>query len=63
MKEIDNNPVSVVSVDQPQSNYPGLVPQFSGKLTSARIWSEQVILDHFRNLTYVYLMISTIQEP
>ena len=36
-KDTENKPVSGVSVDQLQSSQPGLVPQFSGKLTSAHI--------------------------
>ena len=42
--------------------YPGLVPKFSGKLTSTRISSAQVMVEYFSSLTYVYLMRSTSQE-
>ena len=61
MKETDNKPVASVSVDQLQSARPVLVPQFSGKLTSARIWVDQFMVDHFIDLTYVHIMIRTIQ--
>ena len=37
-QETDNNPGARVLVDQLYSNQP-IFPQFSGKLTSARIWS------------------------
>ena len=37
MKETDNKPGAEVSVDQIQSDKPGLVPEFSGKLTSVLI--------------------------
>ena len=35
-----------VSVDQLQSAQTGLLPQLLGKLTSARIWSAEVMVDH-----------------
>ena len=38
-KETDNNPGAELALDQLQSSQPGLVPQLSGKLTNARIWS------------------------
>ena len=52
-KETDNNPVDGVSVDRLQSDQPVLVPQFSGKLTSALIWDAQVMVGRFSGLTYV----------
>ena len=61
-KETDNNLVVEVSVDQIQSDQPGLVPQLSGKLKSARIWADQVMVVHFSGLIYVHLIRSTIQE-
>ena len=61
-KETDNNPGSVVSVDQLQSDHPVLVPQCSGKIISVHIWYLQVIVYHFSCLTYVHLIIITIQE-
>ena len=36
-KGTDNKPRAALFVDQIQSDQTGLVPQFSGKLTSARI--------------------------
>ena len=39
----------------------GLVPQFSGKLTIARIRSAKLIADRSSDLTYVHLMIITNQ--
>ena len=55
-KEIyPNKPRFGVSVDQIQSDQPILVPQLSGKLTSALICYAQVIVDHFSNLSYVHL--------
>ena len=61
-KENDNNPVSGVSVDQLQSYQPGLVPQFSGKMTIEHIWSSQSMVEHFSDLTYMSLERSTFQE-
>ena len=61
-KDTDNDPGSVVSVDQLQSAQTLLVPQFSGKLTIAHIWAVQVIVNHFSDLTYVHLIRSTSQE-
>ena len=61
-KENGNNPGDEVSVDQLQLDQPELVPQFSGKLTSTHIWSAQVMMDHFSDVTYLYLIRSTSQE-
>ena len=61
-QETVNNPGAAVPVDQLQSSQPGLVPQFLGKITSTRIWAAQVMVDRFSYLTYVQLMIITIQE-
>ena len=61
-KETDNKPGYGISVDQLQSYQPGLVPQFLGEITRARIWYTQVMVYHFSDLTYVRLVISTIQE-
>ena len=61
-KNTDKNPGAAVSVYQIQLDKPGLVPQFSGKLTSTRIWVDQVMVNHFGDLTYVHLMRSTSQE-
>ena len=46
-KETNNNSGTVVSEDQLQSAHPGLISQFSGKLTSACIWAAQVMVEHF----------------
>ena len=61
-KDTDNNPRYGVAVDQLQSAQPGLVPQLSGKPVSAHIWSSQVMVNHFSDLTYVHLMRSTNQK-
>ena len=61
-KYTDNKPVYTVSVDQLQSYNPELVPQLSGKITSAHIWAAQVMVDHFGDSTYVQIFISTIQK-
>ena len=61
-KETDNNPGSGVSLGQLQSDQLVLVPKFSGKLTSARILDTQVMADHFIDLAYMYLTISTIHN-
>ena len=58
-KDTDNNTGYGVSLEQLQKNQPGLVPKLSGKLTSARIWDAQVMVDHFNDLTYVHLIRST----
>ena len=38
------------------------MPQFPGKLTNARIWVDQVMIDHFSDLAYVRLMRTTTKE-
>ena len=60
-KDTDNKLGDAVSVEQLQSDQPGLIQQLSGKITIARIWDAQVTADHFSNLTYVHLMRSTSQ--
>ena len=62
IKDTENEAVYVVSLDQLQSSQLGLVPQLSGKFTSASIWDAQVIVDDFSDLIYVHIMISTSQE-
>ena len=52
-KDSDNKLGASVSVDQLKPYQPGLVPKFSGKLTSARIWAFQVMVGHFSDFTYV----------
>ena len=61
-KETDIKPVVAVSVDQLHSDQKGLVPKLSGKITSARIWYAQVMVDHLSDLTYVHRMRSKIHE-
>ena len=61
-KGTDNKLGYTVSVDELQLDQQGLLPQFSGKIKSARIWSAQVVVGHFSDLTYVDLMRSKIQE-
>ena len=61
-KETDNKTGAAVPVDQIQSSHPGLISQLSGKLTSAQIWSAQVMVDYFIDLTYVNLTRITSQE-
>ena len=60
-KDTGHKTRSVVSVNHLQSDKSGLVPQLSCKLTSARIWAAQVMVEHFSDLTYVHLIRSTIQ--
>ena len=52
-KETENKSVAALSVNQPYSSQPLLVSKLSGKLTSACIWTAQVIVDLFSDLTYV----------
>ena len=61
-RDTENKTGAEVSVYQLQSDQPLLVPQFSVELTSAQIWSIQLIVNHFSDLNYVQLMRSTIQE-
>ena len=61
-EETFNKPLSVVSVDQLQSDQPVLVPQLSVKLTSVLIWAAQVMVEHFSDLIYLRLTIITSQE-
>ena len=61
-KDTDNKPGDGFSVYQLQSSQTVLVPQLSWKLTSAWIWAVQVLVNHFSDLTYVHLMISTSQK-
>ena len=60
-KDTGNEPGSAVSIDQIQSAQSGLFQKLSSKLTSARIWSDQVMVDHFSDVSYVHLMRSRIQ--
>ena len=60
--ETDYKPGAGTYFDQLQSAHPGLVPQFSRRIKSARIWSDQVMVDPFGNLVNVHIMRSKIQE-
>ena len=62
LKDTDNKSVSAASFYQIHSAQTVLVLQFLGKLKSARIWSVQVLVDHFSDLTYINLIRSTSQE-
>ena len=55
-KDTYNKPEYGISLYQLWSSQPGLVPQFSGKLTSARVWSTQVMVNNLSDLTYVHMM-------
>ena len=62
MKETYNKIGYAVSLDQLYSAQPGLFPQLSEKLTSARILDAKVMMEHFSDLTYVHLIRITNQE-
>ena len=51
-----------MSVDQLVSAQPGLIPQTSGWLTSARVWAVTVFVDHSVDKIYTYLMTSTSDD-
>ena len=57
-----NKPGMKVAVDQLISRQPGLVPQYSGRLTASRIWAATMFVDHFTDCTFACLMRSTSQE-
>ena len=61
-RDDDTAPGKGTSTNQLVSNQPGLVPQVSGRLTSARIVGATVYVDHFSDYTYVYLMRSLSSE-
>ena len=48
-------PGQIVSVDQLESNTPGLIAQLKGKLTQQRYKYATVFVDQFSGYTYVYL--------
>ena len=58
----DENPGKGVSTDQLVSAQAGLIPQFSGHLTRARIWGATIFVDHFSDHVHVHLMRSVSQE-
>ena len=49
---MDNRPGAMTSVDQSVSDQPGIIPQVTGALTHARLWSATVFVDH--NSDYCY---------
>ena len=52
-------PGECVSVDQLQSETPGLLPQTSGKLTTSRFKVATIFVDHYSALDYVHVQEST----
>lgn len=52
-------PGQCVSVDQLESQTPGLIPQLKGKLTRQRYKAATVFVDHFSRLSYIHLQRST----
>ena len=60
-KYSDNKQGYGILVDQLRSAQSVLVTQLSGKITSERIWDYSLIVEHFSDLTYVHIIISTIQ--
>ena len=48
-------PGQIVSVDQLESNTPGLIAQFKGNLTQQRYKCATVFVDQFSGYTFVYL--------
>jgi len=55
-KASETYPGAGTSTDQLVSAQPGLVPQFSGALTSDRINGATIFVDHYSGYTYVHLM-------
>ncbi len=55
-KKSDNQPGARASMDHLVSAQPGLIPQITGKLTSQQINGASVIVDHYSDHGYVYLM-------
>jgi GAG-pre-integrase domain len=54
-----SKPGECVSVDQLESSTPGLVAQMKGKLTKERYMVATVFIDHFSELSFVYIQRST----
>jgi hypothetical protein len=52
-------PGEFLSVDQLESSSPGLVGQLKGKLTTKRYEVATVFVNHFSDLSYVHLQLST----
>jgi hypothetical protein len=55
-KKSDNHPDAHASMDYLVSAQPGLIPQITGKLTSQQMNGATVIVDHYSDHGYVYLM-------
>ena len=62
LNNTDKKPGTGIFVDQLKSSQPGLVHQFLGELTSGRIWSTQVMVDHLRNVVDVNIVHITSKE-
>ena len=61
-QDSDDYPGKCVSTDQIVSAQAGLILQFSGHLTRARIWGAAIFVDHFSNHVHVHLMRSASQD-
>jgi hypothetical protein len=61
-KKSDNHPGARASIDHLVSAQPGLIPQISGRLTSMRVTGGTVIVDHYSDHVYVYLMQNLLLE-
>ena len=46
----------IVSVDQLESTTPGFIAQLKGRPTNARYTAATVFVDHYSDMTYIYLM-------
>jgi hypothetical protein len=55
-KPTDDAPGKRASMDTLVSAQPGLIPQMSGSLTNLRIMGATVIVDHYSDNTYIYLV-------
>ena len=55
-RKSDDHPGARASMDHLVSAQPGLIPQITGNLTGQRINGATVIVDHFSDHVYVYLM-------
>ncbi len=55
-KASDNHPGACTSMNHLVSAQPGLIPQITGKLTRQQINGVTVIVDHYSDYAYVYLM-------
>jgi hypothetical protein len=55
-RKSDDHPGAQASMDHLVSAQPGLIPQITGNLTGQRINGATVIVDHFSDHVYVYLM-------